>query len=467
MSGALNRPLPENIEAEQAVLGAILQAAHVLPAVQSILRDGAAEFARERHGLLFEVFAALPVQAGGQFDGLQIEEELKKRGKWESFGKYEFLAKLLGAVPSALRAEYYAQLVHQAYLRRRIVGVSHALIGKAKDTSVELEEVLSDVDQQLGRLAELRCSNEPTSIVAELADFFEALEAEEGKGLSSPWPELDRIAGGFAPSELIVIAARPSLGKTSMLLNLLDWFACKRRENAVLFSLEMSRRQVMARLLSSRSGVPMRALYKKDYVGSQEESVSLAHGTLREAGERILIDDESYLPVEQIVARAHARHRRSTLHAVLIDYMQLVQSTGRYEKRYIELGAVSRRLKALAKQLQIPVIVAAQLGRPAEDAKPAMHHLRESGNLEQDADKIVLLHRPVQVENNNKTGVTTVTEAPVTTAIVAKNRNGPTGKCELQFRAGVTKFVPVANPQPETSPPKPAREPDQARQMEF
>lgn len=427
---AFQRPMPTDLEAERATLGSMLHGKTAVALVRGALPHGAAEFSREPHRVVFEVLCDLAERGDDMIDGVLIQSELERKGLWEKVGKFNLLADLLGSVPSALRAAHYANLVHDKYLVRCLIVVCHNLIIQAQEGQRTVDEMMTSAERDILKLAEQRVTNEPCPLGPAIQEAFEAIERGAPLGLQTQYPKLNEISDGLVPSELVLIGARPSIGKTALLLNIAEHLSVVAGYKVLIFSLEMQRRVLAGRLLSSRSDVPGRARTRGNLTDPQSYRLEEARQTLHRASGRIIIDDSSELTIQELRARARVQHDRHTLTAIFVDYLQLVRPGAKFERRDLEVGSVCAGLKALAKDLNLPVVAAVQLNRKAEDrTRPKLSDLRESGELEQHTDQAWLLHREFGTDTAD--------------LIVAKNRNGPTGICELWFRSGATRFDPM------------------------
>ena len=444
---AHRRMLPQDIEAERAVLGSMLHGRVAVAAARAELPNGGAEFARERHATTFGVLCEIADTGEDieqSIDGNMVRTRLQRLGKWEKFGGFNFLADLLSAVPSALRAGYYAELVHKKYLERSLLLTCHRTICDVQSGDKTTDDLLAGAEREILKLAEQRVTDEPTPIAADIAAMLKQMESEDPTGIGTTYFRLDEITGGMMPGELVLIGARPSVGKTALMLNIADRLAVSKGYRALIFSLEMRRFEIIGRMLTSRSGVPMRAVKRKDLTPDQDRRLAASKAELEEAGDRIIVDAPSRIFIDELCARARVRNNcRDPIDIVFVDYLQLVQVRKRYERRDLEVGAVASQLKALAKDLNAPVVAAVQLNRGTEEQKrPRMSNLRESGELEQHADQVWLLHRERRIQEATN-GARSEVVVPETQVIVEKNRNGRRGELELLFRPEAARFDAV------------------------
>lgn len=445
----LNRELPHMPDAEKALLGSMLLEPDAIVTARQIVRDpGAFFFAR--HQRLFAFIGEL-AEAGKPVDGIVIKDELTRRGVFESVGGYEYLGELINSVASAARAADYAQIVWSHHLSRQAIRAAHGLMATAYDNRVDGREMVARFDAEAQKLADMCAGNESAGDPCDVYDeVFLGLTSDDpggefATGLESGYLALDGILGGFKPGNLVMIAARPSCGKTTIALNIAANMAL-RFDNQVLFvSLEMSRAEVTARVMGSESGVPTRVWPgKAPFTPQQVERLDRARAALRASG--LAIVEPVARRVEDIQAIARAHQRRHGLDVVFVDYLSLLDLPDA-ERDDLRVGAASMALKRMAQDMRIPVVLLAQLNRKPEDradGEPTLSDLRRSGDLEQDADKVILIHpNTTTVGYANSAGKTarkrTIDSGPAR-IIVAKNRSGPTGECELHFNAGLTRF---------------------------
>jgi len=454
-AAALERLLPQDIEAERAVLGAMLQEKEVIGQVIAVLRDaGAAAFKLERHQQLYDVLVHLYI-ADQPIDGMVIKEELVRRGLWEKIGKFEFLAGLLSSVPSALRAAHYAAIVYDKYLLRQLIAATHRVTETALDSELPAREVLDYAEKEIFEVTERRVSGEAQKLPELIEEAFRTIE-KRGKDALTGEPtgfiELDELTCGLQAGELIIIAGRPSMGKTALGLNIAEHLAIVERRPVLFFSLEMSRQQVAQRILCSRARVDTHALRRGRHSGEDLRRLQAAADEISDAP--LFVDDTSDLTILELRARSRMATRRHGIRAIFVDYLQLMRAP-KCENRQVEVATISRGLKALAKDLNIPVVAMAQLNRSPEDKsrrgnRPRMSDLRESGAIEQDADVVALLHREAYYKTRQaRVRLADEDEAPaaptdpdenVAELIIAKQRNGPVDTIKLHWNKQYTRF---------------------------
>lgn len=433
------RALPHSQDAERALLGSMLLDEAAVPDAMSVLRDiGARAFFFEKNATLYQHILELYDQRK-PLDGIVIKDELVRRGVFEQLGGYEFLSDLVGAVPSALRVRQYAEIVRDKFLLRDLIRAAHRVMESAYDDRIPAAEMLDFAEQQIFSATERRVSAHAKPL-PELVDQLMEMLRTRGEaaltGVPTGYYELDEYTCGLQPQELIIIAGRPSMGKTAFGLNIAENMTMLDGRPVVFFSLEMSQQQVAQRVLCSRARINAHKMRRG----------ILSHDDMRrlnQAGEALgtaplLVDDTANLSILELRARARMYHRKYQIQAIFVDYLQLLHSPG-MESRQQEVAAISRGLKALAKELNLPVVAMAQLNRNPEDRKdnrPKMSDLRESGAIEQDADVIMLLHR----ESYYKRGEEGNPEDNVAELIIAKQRNGPVGTISLTFNLEFTRF---------------------------
>lgn len=462
---ALDRLLPEAREAERALLGSMLLSKEAIGEARMVLRSAGKEvFAREAHQILYEILTAFYL-TDRPVDSVTLKEELKARGVWDAVGGLETIAGLVTAVPSATRVRHYAEIVQEKHLLRQLIGAVHEVLERAFDDRCAIKETLDFAEKTIFAVTEKRVSGEAQPLVdllTEAARLLDQRGEDRLTGVPTGYFELDEITCGLQPGELIIVAGRPSMGKTAFGLNMAENMSIAEELPVLFFSLEMSKQQVAQRILCSRARIDNHRL-RRGRISDAE--VAALHNVLDQCSHApLLVDDTSDLTILELRARARLAQRRlvdkgKRLHAIFVDYLQLMH-VPQTESRQQEVATISRGLKALAKDLGLPVVAMAQLNRNPEDKlrkgnRPRMSDLRESGAIEQDADVVMLLHReayykvgaaPAAVgaekpENGHYTGGG---EAPLddSTAevIIAKQRNGPVGTVTLHFNRQWTRF---------------------------
>jgi len=432
---------PANPEAEQSVLGAILVRPEVLDRVADLIEP--ADFYREAHGRIFQAMMDL-YGKGEPVDLVTVSALLKERGQLEGVGGPVFLAALSEQVGFATNADYYAHLVHDKAILRRLLDTTQEIAGHCLGPVEDVAQFLDDAEQKVFEVAEskVRPGFKPvgTLVEKEIATLEAIWHREAGRitGVPSGFPDLDHLTAGFQNSDLIIIAARPSMGKTALALNIAYHAAYKPQVPVAFFSLEMSKEQLVRRLLSSIGEVDASNLRRAFLNNMEWANLQTAAGFLLDCP--IFIDDTPAATVLDIRAKARRLKADGKLGMVVIDYLQLMRGRHDAPSREQEISEISRSLKALAKELNVPVVALSQLNRRVEERpnkRPQLADLRESGAIEQDADVIIFIYRDeIYREDSPDKGIAEV--------IVGKQRNGPTGKVKLSFRDKFTRFDNLA-----------------------
>lgn len=433
-----DRVPPQNIEAEQAVLGAIFLEPASLILVSEILIPE--DFYRNSHQLLFDVMLKLN-EDGKAVDVITVTEELSSAKQLEDVGGISYLSELAGAVPTAANIEYYARIVEEKSLLRRLIKTATTIAQDGYARQDEVEEVLDEAERNIMEVANRKNTGAFQNIKDVLVrtyDNIELLHHRKGDvtGIPSGFFELDRMTAGFQRNDLIIVAARPSVGKTAFALNIAQNVATKTEENVAIFSLEMGSEQLVMRMLCSEGNINAQNLRTGTLTSEDWRKLTMAMGSLSNSG--IFIDDTPGIRISEIRSKCRRLKQEHGLGMILIDYLQLIQGSGRMkENRQQEVSEISRSLKALARELEVPVIALSQLSRGVEqrqDKRPMMSDIRESGSIEQDADIVAFLYRDdyYDSESENKN---------IIEIIIAKQRNGPVGTVQLAFVKEYNKFV--------------------------
>jgi replicative DNA helicase len=434
---AVDRPLPHNLEAERSVLGAILIHNDAFNSAAEVLNPR--DFFRDAHRRIFEKMVQLS-ERGNAIDFVTLKEELSRSGELDEVGGPAYIAALVDGLPHATNVEYYARIVREKSTLRNLIFSANKILANAYEGADEPNQILDDAEQSIFAIAEDRVRAGFVSMRSLAHSSFEAIErAHERKqlitGVPSGFSDLDELTAGFQPGDLVIVAARPSVGKTALALNIAQHVGTKTGRTVGIFSLEMSKEQLFLRLLTSEAHIDSHRLRTGFLVESDWGRLSHALGTLSEA--KIYIDDTPGIGVLEMRAKSRRLLSEHGLDLLVIDYIQLMQGRGRFENRTLELASISRSLKGLAKELNVPIIIISQLSRGPEsrsDHRPLLSDLRESGALEQDADVVCLLFRPdlypdVKPEDEN-----------IAELNIAKQRNGPIGLVRLAFLKQETRF---------------------------
>lgn len=428
---------PHNVEAEQAVLGAILLQPDVIITVNEILR--AEDFYRRAHQKLFQVMNEI-VESGQPVDLITLTSELQDKQLMEEVGGVAYLTELSGAVPTAANVEYYARIVEEKSLLRRLIAVATEIAQSGYQSSGDVREIIDLAERRIMEISQNRMSGGFIPIQDVLMDSFEQIEAlhynKSGlRGIPTGFVDLDRMTSGLQKSDLIILAARPSMGKTAFALNVAQNVALRTGETVAIFNLEMSASQMVMRMIAAEGNIDAQAFRTGNLNEEDWEKLTMAISSLSEAP--IFIDDTPGVTVHDIRAKLRRLKAERGLGLVVIDYLQLINGHTSGESRQQEISEISRSLKLMAREMDCPVIALSQLSRAVEqrqDKRPMLSDLRESGSIEQDADLVAFLYRDDYYnEESEKKNIAEV--------IIGKQRNGPVGKVELLFLKNYNKFL--------------------------
>lgn len=440
LSGDLSamRSMPESLAAEAAVLGSMLIDPECIGDVVEHLT--AESFYRVEHRFIYDALITLyEKNEGVGIDPVLLRDELIKRSQLEEVG-VEYIAKILGSVPSSANVGYYTGIVKDKMLLRELISTAGEILDSAYNQIGETAEVLDEAEQKMFSITDKHISGTTSSLKDLVARSFELIEKRQGihvTGLPTGFYELDDLTCGLQDGEMIIVAGRPSMGKTSLALNIAEHIGLNGKPVAI-FSLEMGQQQLAERFLCSISEIDSQKVRRGLLSDSDYKHLANACAELSETP--IFIDDTSTLTPLELRAKARRLKSRHDISCILVDYLQLMHlGSGRNESRQQEITTISRYLKALARELSVPVIVLSQLNRASENReghRPRMSDLRESGSIEQDADVVMLLHRDDYYKREE------ADYEPTNTAelIIAKQRNGPTGTVKLTFMEKTTRF---------------------------
>jgi replicative DNA helicase len=436
----INKIPPQNIDAEQSVLGAMLLNKDAIYKVMEILKPE--DFYRDSHKVIYEAILNLN-DKNEPVDMITVSEALRQKGVIEQAGGVSYVATLASLVPTAANVEHYANIVEEKALLRTLIQLSNRVTTMGYEGSKDVQELLDQVDQSLAELTNRRQSSGFSPISEILLQTFAQIEHihnNKGQltGVTTGFLDLDKVTTGFQKSDLIILAARPSMGKTAMALNFALSAASKGQTSTAIFSLEMSKDQLVQRMLCAEAMVDQQKVRAGMLQDKDWEMLNSAAGFLANAP--IYIDDTAAISINELKAKCRRLQAEKGLGLVLIDYLQLMQGSKRTESRQQEIAEISRSLKGLAKELNVTVIALSQLSRAVEqrqDKRPIMSDLRESGSIEQDADIVMFIYRddyynPESADQN------------VAELIIAKQRNGPVGTVKLAFLKEFTKFVDLS-----------------------
>jgi replicative DNA helicase len=432
MEPTRNQQPPQNSEAEASLLGAILIDADAIVKIADIITPN--DFYEKRHQRIYEAIQVL-YEKRSPIDVLTLADQLKNNGYLDMIGGPAYLTELTNFVPTAAHVEQYAEIVAQKAMRRRLIAASKDLTNLGYDESKALKELIEEAESRLFEVSQQHVQQSVVSIETILAESFDRLDdlhkdKQKIRGIPTGYRDLDNLLAGLQRSDLFILAARPSMGKTAFMLNLAHNVAIQAEEPVLIFSLEMSKEQLVDRLLSMESGVDAWALRTGNLTDSDFEKIGQAMGTLSEA--QILIDDTPGITVSDLRTKARREAHLRPLGLIVVDYLQLMSGGSRYGgdgNRVQEISEISRGLKGVARELNVPLIALSQLSRSVESRSPQIPQLadlRESGSIEQDADVVAFLYREdyYNPESDRKN---------IMDVLIKKHRNGPTDNVELYF----------------------------------
>ena len=456
----LDRLPPHDLDMEQGVLGCqLLSPNECVGEVVEKLKDVGVEAHYDlRHQTiqaeLFEMFdTRVPI------DVITLQQRLKDKGLLEQVGGIAYLSQLQDAVPSAANLSYYLEIVREKFILRKMISVCTEVVGRVYDYEGEVDALMDEVERDVLRISESRAQSSVLGVkdlvnkaIGTIENFF----SRKGtlSGLATGFMDLDRMTDGLHHSEMIVIAARPSMGKTSLAMNMVEHVVLEDKLPVAVFSLEMSAESLVLRMMCSIARVNLRSI--RDGFMSEADFPKLTSAAGRLANAPLFIDDTAALSILQLRARARRLHQQHGVKLIVIDYLQLLHSTARrsQENRQQEIADISSGIKALAKELKVPVIVLSQLNRELEkdkSRKPRLSDLRESGSIEQDADVVGLLYKPNSGDDDDGAAVEEADGIAVN-LLIAKQRNGPTGDVNLTFLKPYTRFESAAKVSDEDVP---------------
>jgi replicative DNA helicase len=432
----LDRVPPQSREAERCVLGSMLRDNIVISDVINILQEESFYF--DAHQKIFRAINTI-YHDGKPVDLVLLAEYLNTQKQLEDVGRAAYLAELWDAAPTAANAEYYARIVREKGITRSLIHASTEILRDAYDQSQPADELLAKAERQVLEIAELGVSGQTVDLVTALDEAYARIDSRAQhkhsavSGVPTGYVDLDELTAGLQKNELVILAARPSVGKTSFGLNVIRHVVVEEHLPVYFVTLEQSRIEIAERLLCCQAKVDSHKL-RKGHLGSDDMNKLVEAGdVLRQA--RLYIDDTPAQNMLRIAANARRLHRKHDIRMVVIDYLQLIDPENRRDPRQEQVAQISRRLKFLARELKIPVMALAQVNRSSEDRqdhRPRLADLRESGSIEQDADTVMMLHRPGRFDGAQEDNVIEV--------IVAKQRNGPTGEITLAFLKQFMRF---------------------------
>ncbi len=436
MDTGFDRLPPHNMEAEQSVLGSLLIDRDAIIRVASYLKGE--DFYVSANATVYRAIQDL-YNRREPTDFVTLSDELDRRGTLDEIGGVGYLSSLLSAVPTAVHVEYYGRIVERTSTLRRLIDAGTSIVGIGYQDNVDTEDALDSAEQALFQVSQHRTTKDFQSIHDVIDRFFDQLEylqnnRDELVGVPSGFTDLDRLTGGLQRSDLVIVAARPSMGKTAFALGVAYGAAVQHGRTVGIFSLEMSAEQLVQRLLSTESGIDSHKIRLGNIDDREWEEISRAFGRLSEA--KIFIDDSASAGIMDIRSKARRLQAEQGLDLVIVDYLQLM-SGRRSENRVQEISEISRGLKGLARELNVPVVALSQLSRAVEsrsDHRPLLSDLRDSGAIEQDADIVMFIYREEKYDvHSDRKGIAEL--------IVAKHRNGPVDTVNLRFFEATARFA--------------------------
>jgi replicative DNA helicase len=441
-SEILDRLPPQNLEAEKGVLGSLLHDPQMCDEIALMLRP--TDFYADANQRLYRNLLAMHDQ-GKRIDITLLVERLKQEGEFEAIGGFAYLAEVAQSVPYAANASFYAEIVRNKSTVRELIHASTEILRDAWDPTYDPKELLSHAEEKIFAVHDRRSSDRVTHIENLLIEAFDRIDSRLSKGASDATPthfrDLDQLTGGLHPGEFIVLAARPSMGKTALATNIAENVAILSRVPVLFVSLEMARLELAQRLLCSQGSIDGSKFRSGFITADEREKLMEASGKLSQSP--LFIDDTPSRTVTEIAACARRLKRKENLGLVVIDYLQLVQPDDPRDPRQEQVAKMARRLKALARELTVPIICLAQLNRQVEatgkeEHRPRLSHLRESGAIEQDADVVMFVHREEYYHTKEKAEELDIVGQGL--LILAKQRNGPTGDVKLHWSDKYTRF---------------------------
>jgi replicative DNA helicase len=432
--------VPHSREAEEAVVGAVLINPEAYYDVAQFL--AADDFYIHRNKWIWEAFIRLHEQRI-PVDLLTLSEELDRSSLLADVGGSAYITSLINQVPSSLNAESYGRIVEGHSVRRKMITAANKIASIAYNESSTVDEVMNEAEKAVFNVSERRLKHDLQPISAVLSDYYDRIDdlakrPEEIHGVPTGFIDLDRLLTGLQPSDLLIIAGRPGQGKTGFLLSVAKNAALTHKKHVAIFSLEMSNEQVVQRLIAQETGIDSQRLRNGKL--QENEWPLFTHAIEVFSDTHIYLDDTPAITPLQLRTKCRRLHMEFGIDLIIIDYLQLMGGDSRNDNRVQEVSHISRSLKVLARELNVPVLTAAQLSRAVEqrtDKKPVLSDLRESGSLEQDADIVMFIYRPDQYEKDTD-------KQNIAEIIIAKHRNGPVGSVELIFRSALAKFENAA-----------------------
>ena len=433
----INRIPPHSVESEQSILGSIILDKEAIITVAETIQP--MDFYKEAHKIIYE--SMLKLNSNNEpIDLITLIEELRKEGHLDSIGGISYLTSLSTIVPTTSNVKYYANIVKEKSVMRQLIKASNEIINLGYDASTDVQEILDKAEKNIFDISQEKSGDDIQPINVVLQDTFEMIEKlctdkSEVTGITTGFADLNKKINGLQRTDLILLAARPAMGKTAFSLNLVQNAALKGDASVAVFSLEMSKEQLVRRMLSAQSNVELSKIKTGNLGESDWPRIIDGMAVLSEAN--IFIDDTPGIKISEIRSKCRRLKIEKGLDLILIDYLQLMEGEGKNENRQQEIAKISRSLKILAKELDCPVVALSQLSRSPElrkDHRPILSDLRESGSIEQDADIVMFLYRDEYYHDDSE-------KKNIGEVIIAKNRHGETGNVELVWFGQVQKFA--------------------------
>ena len=441
----IKKIMPHNLEAEQSVIGAMLMDASAIDVAAEILTGE--DFYARANGVMFDAMVELRAE-NRPADIITLSSRLKEKGAPEEMTETGYIKEILDAVPTSANVKYYAQIVYEKSTLRRLIRVTEEVTSSCYMDSEKLDDILENTEKNIFNMLQTRNSREYVPISEVVMNALRKIEeASRNKsyvtGLSTGFADLDKMTTGLQNSDFVLVAARPSMGKTAFALAIARHAALKKDVGVAIFSLEMSKEQLVNRLLAMEAKVDAQRIRTGDLTDEQWESLMESSEII--GGSKIIIDDTPGISVSEMRSKCRKYKLEQDIGLIVVDYIQLMSSGGKADSRQQEVSDISRALKALAREINVPVVVLSQLNRAADsrsDHRPMLSDIRESGAIEQDADLIMFLYRDDYY--NPETEKKNIAEV-----IIAKQRNGPIGVVELMWQPNYTKFVGIERRPPQ------------------
>lgn len=437
MEEVIKRIQPHSVDAERSVIGSMLMDKEAILIASEILNGE--EFYQQQYGVLFETMVEL-YNNGVPVDLVTLPEKLKEKSLPPELTSVEFIRDLFSAVPTSTNVKHYAEIVQEKFTLRRLIKVTEGITNTCYLANEPVEDILADTEKQIFDVVQNRSGGEFVSIkqvVIEAIESIEKASKTNGKvtGIPTGFYDLDYKTAGFHPSDLILVAARPAMGKTAFVLNIAEHVTLRENISTAIFSLEMSKEQLVKRILSMNSKVDSQAMRTGEL--QDEDWLKLVESGKKIGSSGLIIDDTPGISISELRSKCRKYKLEHNLGMVIIDYLQLMSGSKRTQSREQEISEISRSLKALAREIQVPVIALSQLSRAVEqrpDKRPMLSDLRESGAIEQDADMVMFIYRDDYYNKDSE-------EAGISEIIIGKQRSGPTGTIKLAWLSQYTKFA--------------------------